>query len=182
MSSFACFPAPTDYNTSPTLRQAVRDPPVLVPGLFTARLDSTTSQDDTIRNDIATCLDGSTVRELLEKLPVSRKKSNAEGWGIYRCLVDTVITDPISPVWKSNEEGNNWLSLWLERYMFLVPGTIIAKCNFAERISSSVEQSRCPNYSLIVYVIQVSRYVRWDSDFCMWEDPSVPERFLLYFN
>lgn len=77
---------------------AVGEPPVLVPGIVYARLDNATSQDDTIPGDAAAapCLGGSMVRELLEKLPVVGKNSSAEGWRIYRCLVDTVITDPIS--------------------------------------------------------------------------------------
>lgn len=55
---------------------------------------------DTIRDGRAPCLGGSMVRELLEKLPVVGKNPESSGWGIYRCLVGTVITDPISRGWK----------------------------------------------------------------------------------
>ncbi|KAK1122233.1 hypothetical protein K0M31_009456 [Melipona bicolor] len=113
-------------NTSPTLRQAVREPSVLVPGLFTARLDSATLQDDTIRDDrVAPCLGGSMVRRTLaEKLPIVGKNFNVgglenlslpDGYRYYRS--DFAILE------VENEEGSNRLSLrrgCLPRY--LVPG------------------------------------------------------------
>lgn len=76
---------------------------MLVPGLFTARLDSATLQDDTIRDDrVAPCLGGSTVRRTLPvKLPIVEKNFNVGGLENLSCLMDTVITDPISRSWKS---------------------------------------------------------------------------------
>lgn len=86
-------------------RQLVRKLSALVPGLFMPRW---TTRQDAIRfarRLRAPCLGGSMVRELLKRNYRLLGKIPRGGWGIYRCLVDTVITDPISRGWKQNEEG-----------------------------------------------------------------------------
>lgn len=77
-------------------RQLVRKLSALVPGLFMPRW---TTRQDAIRLR-APCLGGSMVRELLKRNYRLLGKIPRGGWGIYRCLVDTVITDPISRGWK----------------------------------------------------------------------------------
>lgn len=103
VSSFACFPAPTGYNTSSTSPPTRQEAFCACTGIVYASLDNAARRQDAIRFETtirAPCLGGSMVRELLEKLPVVGKNPESSGWGIYRCLVDTVITDPISRGWK----------------------------------------------------------------------------------
>lgn len=81
-------------------RQLVRKLSALVPGLFMPRW---TTRQDAIRfarRLRVPCLGGSMVRELLKRNYRLLGKIPRGGWGIYRCLVDTVITDPISRGWK----------------------------------------------------------------------------------
>lgn len=106
------------------------------------------------------------------KLPIVEKNFNVgglenlslpDGYRYYRS--DFAILE------VENEEGSNRLSLCLGCFA-LVPG--VAKLrNVASlgKVSSSVEENRRPNYLLIVYVTQISRYVKWDSDSCTWEGP-----------
>lgn len=160
-----------------------------IPALFTARLDSATLQDDTIRDDRVApcCLGGSMVRRTLpEKLPTTVRKNFNVGGLENLSLPDEYryYRSDFAILEVENEEGSNRLSLCLgclPRY--LVPG--VAKLrNVASLVKYHLpcKRMRRPNYLLIVYVTQISRYVKWDSDSCTWKGPRSPAPKLLSFS
>lgn len=105
VSSFACFPAPTGYNTSSTSPPTRQEAFCACTGIVYASLDNAarragTRYDSRRPRSVFRWVNGPRAPGETTGCWEKSQESSARGWGIYRCPVGTVITDPISRGWK----------------------------------------------------------------------------------